>query len=139
MKTKFTPLVQLKHSKMQECELEVQKAYKKFNKAQKALEESINELEALVEPKSGSMHDFLAQRAIVDAQHRTIKHNQERLRYEQKQLALAKELLTKETIEYEKFNYLQTQEIQKIKKAIALKEAKNLDEVALMRFARDMK
>ena len=134
MKTKFSSLVKIKHSKMQESELELQKATKRVQNAKDELSKSITELQTLQSPQSGNMQDFLAQRTLVDAQLRLIEKNRAWVAYEETQLKAFQEQYKKDMIEYEKFKYLESLEIEKIQKELAKKEAKRLDEVAIMRY-----
>jgi len=136
MQTKFTPLVKLKHSKLQESELTLQQQLQKLQQAKEALLQSQKEFETLPNPTNGSMHDFLVSRELFEAQRRVIEHNQGWVAYEQQQLQALQEAYKQATIEYEKFKYLELQEIQKIKKAKARQEAKDLDEVAMLVFER---
>jgi len=68
-----------------------------------------------------------------------IKHNQEWVSFTKNQVHLAQNQLKKDTIEYEKFNYLELEEMKKIIKKQKQQEAKDLDEVALLMHARKMK
>jgi flagellar biosynthesis chaperone FliJ len=63
-----------------------------------------------------------------------IEKNKNWIQYEEKQINAIKETLKTAMIEYEKFKYLQAKEIEKIKKAKKIAEAKRLDEVAMMTF-----
>jgi flagellar biosynthesis chaperone FliJ len=119
---------------MQESELELQKALKKLQNAKNELEKSIKDLEKLKSPKNGNMQEFLAQRTLLDAQLRLIEKNRDWVAYEETQLKAIQEQYKKDMIEYEKFKYLQAQEVEKIKKKLALQESKRLDEVAIMRY-----
>ena len=65
-----------------------------------------------------------------------IKHNQEWVFYAKNQVQIAKEELKKSMTEYEKFNYLELEEIKKILDKQKLTESKELDEVALMTYTR---
>ena len=139
MKTKFTSLVAVKKNSMQKSERVVQAANATLNSAYTALEiakKSLNDIEA---PQSGSMHDFLASRTLLDVTRASIKHNEDWVSYATTQLSAAKEQLKFDMIEYEKFKYLDLEEIKKRLKEIKLKEAKDLDEVALMTHTRHNK
>jgi len=134
MKTRFSPIVKLKHSKMQKSEMQVQEALLRLQKAKEELQRSLEDLNELQEPTSGSMHDFLVVRTLVDAQMRLIEKNRKWVAYEEGQLKALQEQLKADMIEYEKFKYLEAQEIQKIKKEQLVREMKQLDEVAIMRY-----
>jgi len=139
MKTKFTSLVTVKKNSMQKSERVVQNANATLNSASIALEISINSLDDIDTPQSGSMTEFLASRSLLDSTRSSIKHNQEWVEYATTQLGAAKEQLKFDMVEYEKFKYLDLQEIKKILKEIKVKEAKELDEVALMTHTRKNK
>lgn len=134
MKTRFSPIVKLKHSKMQEEEANLQKAMQRLRSAEAELKRSIAELENLKEPKQGDMQSFLASRTLIDAQFRLIEKNKGWVAFEQTQIEAQREVLKKAILEYEKFKYLESEEIKKIQKELARKEAKRLDEVALIGF-----
>jgi flagellar biosynthesis chaperone FliJ len=134
MKNRFAALVKYKHSIVQTSEAELQKANVRLYKAKLELQKSLEDLEKLPNPTKGNMQEFLASRSIADAQMRLIEKNRDWVAFEEKQVEAAKEQLKADTIEYEKYKYLQSQEIQKLKKQQAIAEAKQLDEVALMTF-----
>ena len=136
MKTRFSSIVKYKHSKVKEDEVALQKQRKRLEDAKEALRKSIAELENLQAPKDGNMQQFLASRSLLDAQFRLIEKNKEWVAYETKQLQASQEQLKQSTIEYEKFKYLETEEIKKLKKELTLKESKRLDEVAIMTYGK---
>ena len=136
MKTRFSSLVTLKKSTMKKSERAVQSANADLNSAVMALEISKNSLNTIDTPESGFMSDFLASRRLLDSGRDLIKHNQEWVKYSKNQVSLAKEQLKLDMVEYEKFKYLDLQEIKKIIKKQKMLEAKELDEVALMTHAR---
>ena len=136
MKTRFSSLVTLKKSTMKKSERALQSANADLNSAYMALEISKNSLNSIDTPDSGIMSDFLASRTLLDSGRELIKHNQEWAEYAKNQVSLAKEQLKLDMVEYEKFKYLDLQEIKKIIKKQKMLEAKELDEVALMTHAR---
>ena len=134
MKTRFTPLVKLKKSTMQKSERVVQKANANLNSASMALQLSYNSLEDLESPKTGTMGDMLASRTLLDSQRGLIEHNKEWIGFAKNQVKLAKNQLKLDMIDFEKFKYLELQEIKKEIKKKKFQEAKDLDEVALMTY-----
>jgi len=136
MKTRFSSLVTIKKSAMQKSERVVQSANADLNSALVALEISRNSLHDISSPQSGMMSSFLASRKLLDSGRSLITHNQEWVNYAKNQLNLAKEELNKSMIEYEKFNYLELEEIKKILYKQKLQESKELDEVALLTHTR---
>jgi len=136
MKTRFSSLVTVKKSAMKKSERVVQRANADLNNAVIALQISKNSLNSIATPEKGFMSDFLASRTLLDSGRNLIKHNQEWVTYSKNQVEIAKEQLKIDMIEYEKFKYLDLQEIKKIIKKQKILDAKELDEVALMTFAR---
>lgn len=136
MKTRFSSLVALKKSAMERSEQALQNANKDLNSAKEALELSYTSLNDLQLPQTGKMADMLATRVLVNSQRGDIKHNQEWINFAQNQVNKAKEKLKLTMVEHEKFKYLEVEEIKRIIKDIKLQEAKDLDEIALMTYAR---
>ncbi len=136
MKTRYSSLVTLKKSTMQKSERILQSANADLNSASTALQLSYNSLKDVESPSSGTMSEMLASRTLLASQRTLINHNKEWVSFTQNQVAQAKEKLKLDMIEYEKFNYLELEEIKKILKEIKIKEAKDLDEVALMTHAK---
>jgi len=132
MKTRFTPLVKLKKTAMDKSEGLVQKANVDLNSARAALDKSYQTLNDIISPLQGNMKDFLASRELINSARNFVKHNQEWIIYAQKQVNQAKEKLKLDTIEHEKFKYLELKEIEKELKRLKIQEMKDLDEVALM-------
>ncbi len=119
---------------MQEAEAALQQALARVQKAKKELEEAKAGLADVKAPKTGAMQNFLASRTLLDAQLRLIEKNEEWVAYEESQVNAAREQLQKSMQEYEKFKYLETEEIKKIQKTLQKKENKLLDELAMIGF-----
>jgi len=134
LKTRFTSLVHIKKNIVQKSERLLQKAHANLNKAKKALQDSLAYLQEIRPPSHGKIAEFLANRTLFDAQRAIIQHNEEWLQYTKNEVAQAKEQLKKDMIEYEKYKYLEYEEIQKALKEIKIQEAKDLDEIALMTY-----
>jgi flagellar biosynthesis chaperone FliJ len=117
---------------MQKSQRVVQEANATLQNASKALELSYKAVFDIDLPKDGNMGKFIASRTLLDSARKTIQHNKEWVAFAQNQLQEAKQRLKEDMIEYEKFNYLELQELKKMIKELKLKEAKELDEVALM-------
>jgi len=119
---------------MQEDEATLQKALARLQNAKEALQHSIDELQQLQAPEEGNMQNFLALRSLLDAQFRLIEKNKEWVAFEEAQVEAAREALRQSMIEHEKFKYLEAEEIKKMQKALALKESKRLDELAMISY-----
>jgi flagellar biosynthesis chaperone FliJ len=139
MKTRFSSLVTVKKNTMQKSESLLQNANKNLQNAKAALHESLAELKNIPSLESGVIANFLANRALFESQRAIIQHNEEWIAYTNKEVVDAKEQLKNDMIEYEKFKYLELQEIEKMIKAQKIKEAKDLDEVALMTYTKKTK
>jgi flagellar biosynthesis chaperone FliJ len=134
MKTRYTSLVSIKKNDMQKVEQEVQEANATLQTAQTALQNSLEELYSISPPHEGSVSLFLANRTLLDAQRHIVTKNQEWVAFAQEQLHTLQKKLQTVMIEYEKFKYLELQELQEIKKKQKYQEAKDLDEIALLTF-----
>ncbi|QFR50290.1 hypothetical protein FJR48_11345 [Sulfurimonas lithotrophica] len=139
MKTRYSPLVKLKKSTMDKSERQVQQKNADLNNAKKALESSYNSLDDISQPTSGNINNLLASRSLLSSQRDLIEHNKSWVSYANKQLEAAKLQFKKDMIEFEKFKYLEVQEIKKYQKELKVKETKDLDEIALMTFGKDYK
>jgi flagellar biosynthesis chaperone FliJ len=136
MKTRFSSLVALKKDAMQKSERLFEQANQKFIVTKKALEEAIAQLEAIPTLQKGVISDFMANRALLDAQRRVIAKNEQLLQEANSELLEAKEALKRIMMEHEKFKYLHLQEVHKILDEQKRAEVKALDEVALMTYDR---
>jgi len=139
MKTRFSSLVKLKKTTMDKSERVVQKANADLNSASMALEISYQSIQGIAPPQNGSMKEFLASRTLLSSGRGIIEHNKEWVNFAQNQVDQAKEKLKLDMIEHEKFKYLELQEIEKHIKKLKEKEAKDLDEVALMTYDQKFK
>ena len=139
MQTRYTPLVKLKKSTMDKSENAVCKANADLNSASMALETSYNSLDSIELPSTGTMAELSASRTLLDSQRGIIQHNKEWLEFAKKQVESAKEQLKLDMIEFEKFKYLESQEIKKVLKEKKIQESKDLDEIALMTFSNNQR
>ena len=136
MKTRYSSLVSVKKNIMQKSERAVQAANLTLQNAKTALQASYKELELIDTPDHGKIKDFLSTRVLLSAQIEIIKHNEAWVVSMEQELRVIKEHLKKAMIEFEKFQYLEFQEIEKELIKQKRQEAKNLDEVALITYAK---
>lgn len=132
MKTRFSSLVKLKKNQMKKSEQFVVQSNVNLNSASVALENSYKELSNLSEPKGGSIKQMFSSRVLLESQREIIQNNQEWVAFAKNQLDSAKNQLKKDTLEYEKFQYLELQEIKQELQKQKLRESKELDEIAIM-------
>lgn len=119
---------------MQKSEQVLQKANSNLNSATMALELSYNSLKDVKVPSSGTMSEMLVSRTLLSAQRELISHNKKWVNFATSQVNEAKKQLKLDMIEHEKFQYLELQEIKQELQKRKLKEAKELDEIALMTY-----
>jgi len=134
VKTRFSPLVKIKKNSMQKSEQVLQKANSNLNSATMALELSYKSLKDVEPPSSGTMSEMLASRTLLSSQRELINHNKKWVTFAASQVNEAKKQLKLDMIEHEKFQYLELQEIKQEIQKRKLKEAKELDEIALMTY-----
>lgn len=134
MKSKYTPLVKLKKKELDKCEQDVIRSNLGFNNATITLEESYIFLSTLSFPSSGSIGELLQMQSMISAQHETIEQNTQALAMAKAHQLQTKRQFKKAMIEYEKFNYLQTQELEAHKAKIKKEEAKMLDEIGVITY-----
>ena len=139
MKTKYSSLVSVKKNIMQKSEQVLQSKNATLFSAKEALENSIKSLSEIETPQSGNISEFLASRTLLDSQRGLIKHNEEWVSFANGEVLMAKEQLKQDMIEYEKFNYLELQEIKEALKKRQHEESKELDEIALMTYENNKK
>ena len=136
MKTRYSSLVDVKKNMMQKSERVVLSKKSAMANADEALKISYEDLQLIHSPEHGKITDFLSTRTLFDSQRALISHNEKWLTFAKKEYIMAQEQLKKDTIEFEKFQYLEAVEIEKELKIRKIKEAKDLDEIALITHAR---
>ena len=134
MKTEYTSLVKIKKQYLDKMEQSVASCHETIAIIKEKIQSSYEELRALEIPQGG---DFSLYRQMQLLKHQIsdeISFNKYNLQMADNALIKAMQQLKIANIEHEKFKYLETTEIEKILKAQKVKEAKDLDEVALMMF-----
>jgi flagellar biosynthesis chaperone FliJ len=131
MRTRFTSLVQIKKDALEKCELDFQQARQNMHNAQNALEQAYISLESNSIPKNGTIGNILANKMIVDVRRREIQEKHKWLDFTKKEIAFLQNKLQMLHMEYEKFRYLELEEIKQILKKQKFEESKEMDEIAL--------
>ncbi|WP_024787475.1 MULTISPECIES: flagellar FliJ family protein [unclassified Lebetimonas] len=132
MKTKFSSVVKIKKQVVQKLEKDVQKINFSITKLNKKIENLQNILFSLTLPENGNFSLF----SQIKSQQHLLRGEMEKLKnqiivLENRKNELMNEL-KKANIEYEKMKYLENEEIKKILKKAKLKEAKEMDEIAIL-------
>jgi len=133
-KTKFDSLVKLKKVKIDEVENEMSKLNQTLFKAQEELEKMKQEFSEFQYPTSGNFSVLQQFKILQQAFLNQINQQQINVNMLEKQKEHLNMKLKEVSLEYEKFKYLQGEEIKKEIKKIKDQEAKNMDEIALMLF-----
>ena len=136
MKTKYSPLVQVKKNIMQKSERVLQNANAKLYRLQDELKSSIVALDSIVTPSSGKISEFLSSKTLLESQRLLIQQKEALVFSAQQAIREAKAQLKVDMIEYEKFNYLDLQELKEFEAKKRREEAKELDEVALLIYSK---
>jgi flagellar export protein FliJ len=134
VKSKYTPLVKLKKKELDHSEQEVIKANLGLQNATGALEESYLLLSTLSLPVSGSVSELLQTQSMIQTQHEMIEQCTQALALAKAYQLQIQRQFKKAMIEYEKFNYLQAQELEAHKAKIKKEEAKMLDEIGVITY-----
>ncbi|MDX1294856.1 MAG: flagellar export protein FliJ [Sulfurimonadaceae bacterium] len=136
MKTRFSPLVKIKKDMMDRCERQLQQANFNLDNAQIALEKAYRDLAEAKTPDSGAMQGFLQSRMIISAQRDIVAEKQEWFAFAEGEVEAAKKALKDAMMDYEKFKYLEAEEI----KVMLVKEKRaqqiELDEIAVQNFGK---
>lgn len=136
MKSRYEPLVKLKKRALEKAEQLLMSANSEVAESDAALINAYNELSLLKSPKNGPIGEFFQAQLIVQAQHREIEEcrfRAERARIDQD---AAREAFRFARVEFEKFNYLEMQEVESMAAKVKYEEAKMLDEIGTMTYKR---
>jgi len=134
MKTKFTPIVKFKKSELDKSEEMVQNFTIKLQKAENSLKAEYELLLQISEPTAGTISEYQSNKLLLHRQREIIIEATHLVKELKSELSLAKERHKSAYIEFEKYKYLESEEIKKMLHEIQVKESKDLDEVALQAF-----
>lgn len=137
MKSKYTPLVKLKKKELDRIESALIRANNAFLTASTAVDEAYVLLSTLSLPVNGSMGELLQSQSMIQAQHTEIQRCVDvKAHAKAQQLQIGRQFKAS-MIEYEKFKYLEMQEIQAHTAKTKKEEAKMLDEIGVMTYKRE--
>ena len=134
MKSRYEPLVKLKKQALDKAEQALMGANNEVTFSDTALDNAYAQLSFLISPQNGSIGELFQAQMIAQAQHREIESC--RLRADQARVNQdrAREAFRFSRIEFEKFNYLEVQEIKAMVEKVKYEEAKMLDEIGTMTY-----
>lgn len=137
MKSKYAPLVKLKKKALDSAERALIAANNALSAASDKLNRAYEELSHMTLPAKGSVGEFTQATAIIHAQHQSIEGAKNELSSAEQQQSLMREKFKAAMIDYEKFKYLEVQEMNLHLKEIKDQEAKMLDEIGTMTYKRE--
>ncbi|MGA9045478.1 flagellar export protein FliJ [Sulfuricurvum sp.] len=137
MKSKYEPLVKLKKKSLDTAERALIGANNALSSASDKLNRAYEELSHMTLPTQGSVGEFTQATAMIHAQHQTIEYCQQTLQTAQHRQIQMRERFKEAMIDYEKFKYLEVQEMNAHLKQIKEQEAKMLDEIGTMTYKRE--
>ena len=132
MKTKFDSVVKVKKQKVDAVERNLQKINASIQKLKIKIEELHKTILSYTLPKEGSfalLNQIKHQQHIIREEIQNLENQIVILENRKKELI---DELKKVNIEYEKMKYLQAEEIKKKVKEQRLKEARDMDEIAIL-------
>lgn len=136
-KSRYEPLVKLKKKALDTAERSLIAANNALSAASDKLSRTYEELSRMTLPPKGSVGEFTQAAAMIHAQHQSIAIAQQELNRAQEHQFLMRERFKAAMIDYEKFKYLEVQEMNEKLKHLKVQEAKFLDEIGTMTFKRE--
>ena len=134
MKSRYEPLVKLKKQALDKAEQALMNANNELTLSNATLDNAYSQLSFLISPQHGSIGELFQAQMIAKAQHREIELCRLRVNQAHMNQDKAREAFRFSRIEFEKFNYLEVQEIKKIGEKAKYEEAKMLDEIGTMTY-----
>jgi flagellar biosynthesis chaperone FliJ len=134
MKSRYEPLVKLKKQALDKAEQALVNANNEVILSDTALGNAYQQLSLLTPPQNGSIGELIQAQMIAQAQHREIEVCRLRVDRARINQDRARETFRFSRIEFEKFNYLELQEIESMVRQAKYEEAKMLDEIGTMTY-----
>lgn len=136
-KSRYEPLVKLKKKSLDTAERELIGANNELASATDKLKFSYEELSLMTLPTQGSVGEFTQATAMIHAQHQTIEHYQSKVQIAKFNQHQMRERYKAAMIDFEKFKYLEIQEMKARLKHLKAEEAKMLDEIGTMIYKKE--
>lgn len=138
MKSKYVPLVKLKKKSLDTAERALIAANNALSSASDKLNHAYEELSRMSLPTKGSVGEFTQASAMIHAQHQSIEQCQQALQTAQQRQLQMQDRFKAALIDFEKFKYLEVQEMNAHLKQLKDQEAKMLDEIGTMTYKREI-
>jgi flagellar export protein FliJ len=137
-RSRYSPLVKLKKKALDTAERALIGANNALSSASDKLNHAYEELSHMALPTQGSIGELTQAAAMIHAQHQSIEEFQYALATaEQKQIQM-RERFKAARIDFEKFKYLEVQEMNARLKYRKTEESKMLDEIGTMTYKKEM-
>lgn len=136
-KSRYEPLVKLKKKSLDSAERALIAANNSLSSASDKLNRAYEELSKMALPTQGSVGEFTQATAMIHAQHQSIEECQNALQAAQQRQEQMRERFKEAMIDYEKFKYLEVQEMNLHLKQLKDQEAKMLDDIGTMTYKRE--
>lgn len=134
MKSRYEPLVKLKKKALDKAEQQLMNANTEVTLSDAVLLNAYAELSSLESPLNGPIGELVQAQMILQAQHREIDLCRLRVERALVNQHTAREAFRFSRIEFEKFNYLELQELEVMMAKVKYQEAKMLDEIGTMTY-----
>ena len=134
MKTRFTPLVKVKKDSMQKCEREFQHSNRLLQLAESTLQQAVEALNASSTPSSGEVSQLLRSRTLIEVQRGIVGRCRDEAAAAQAALERSREALRLAMLEYEKFKYLEAEQIKMALQKEKRRQQRELDEIAVQNY-----
>lgn len=138
MKSKYVPLVKLKKKSLDTAERALIGANNALSSASDKLNHAYEELSRMSLPTKGSVGEFTQASAMIHAQHQSIEQCQQALQTAKQRQLQMQDRFKAALIDFEKFKYLEVQEMNAQLKQLKDQEAKMLDEIGTMTYKREI-
>jgi len=136
-KSRYEPLVKLKKKSLDSAERALIGANNELASATDKLKFSYEELSRMTLPTQGSVGEFTQATAMIHAQHQTIEQYQNKVQVAKFNQHQMRERYKAAMIDFEKFKYLEIQEMKARLKHLKAQEAKMLDEIGTMIYKKE--
>ncbi|MDD5052247.1 MAG: flagellar export protein FliJ [Sulfuricurvum sp.] len=133
-KSRYEPLVKLKKKSLDNVERALIAANNMLSCASDKLNHSYEELSRMHLPSQGTVGEFSQATAMIHAQHLSIDQYRSALELAEQEQRYMRERFKEAMIEYEKFKYLEVQELNAKMKLMKAQESKMLDEIGTMMY-----
>lgn len=137
-KSRYAPLVKLKKKSLDNAERALIGANNALSSASDKLNRAYEELSHMTLPTKGSVGEFAQATTMIHAQHQSIEEAQQALQAAQQRQHQMREHFKEAMVDFEKFKYLEVQEMNAHLKLLKDQEAKMLDEIGTMTYKREI-